>query len=109
MIAYAARKKQDPHLAAKAWNLLLEDKLSHTPLPIKPERIETWTQLEELPWVTTNTVSQWCLNVIAALELIGDSFRQKKKHRAKKDNSRNFIGEMVQKMKIARIYVSALY
>lgn len=25
------------------------------------------------------------------------------------DNSRNFIGEMVQKMKIARIYVSALY
>nr|WGD90561.1 hypothetical protein P5665_00910 [Bacillus subtilis] len=41
MTAYAARKKQDPHLAAKAWNLLLDDKLSHTPLPIKPERIET--------------------------------------------------------------------
>ncbi|SCV43969.1 hypothetical protein BQ1740_3824 [Bacillus subtilis] len=36
-------------------------------------------------------------------------FRQKKIHPAKKDNSRNFIGEMVQKMKIARIYVSALY
>ncbi len=48
MTAYAARNKQDPHLAAKAWNLLLDDKLSHTPLPIKPESIETWTELEEL-------------------------------------------------------------
>lgn len=109
MTAYAARKKQDQKLAAKAWNLLLDDKLSHTPLPIKPERIETWTQLEELPWVTTNTVSQWCLNVIAALELIGDSLPAKKIHPARKDNSRNFIGEMMQKMKIARNYVSALY
>ncbi|RPK01720.1 hypothetical protein BSBH6_03141 [Bacillus subtilis] len=36
-------------------------------------------------------------------------FRQKKIHPAKKDNSLHFIGEMVQKMKIARIYVSALY
>ncbi|MEC0573634.1 hypothetical protein P8833_07535 [Bacillus inaquosorum] len=84
MTAYAARNKQDSHLAAKAWNLLLDDKLSHTPLPIKPERIETWTELAELPWVTTNTVSQWCLNVIVALELIGDSLPAKKDTSGKK-------------------------
>ncbi|MEC1543810.1 exo-rhamnogalacturonan lyase family protein [Bacillus halotolerans] len=84
MTAYAARKKQDHNLAEKAWNLLLDHKLSHTPLPIKPAQIETWTQLEELPWVTTNTVSQWCLNVIAALELIGEYLPAKKDTSGKK-------------------------
>ncbi|MGX4764965.1 exo-rhamnogalacturonan lyase family protein [Bacillus mojavensis] len=84
MTAYAARKKQDHHLAEKAWNLLLDHKLSHTPLPIKPVPIETWTQLEELPWVTTNTISQWCLNVIAALELIGEYLPAKKDTSCKK-------------------------
>jgi hypothetical protein len=84
MTAYAARKKQDHHLAEKAWNLLLDHKLSHTPLPIKPVPIETWTQLEELPWVTTNTISQWCLNVIAALELIGEYLPAKKDISCKK-------------------------
>nr|WGD90560.1 hypothetical protein P5665_00905 [Bacillus subtilis] len=34
--------------------------------------------------MTTNTVSQWCLNVIAALELIGDSLPAKKETSGKK-------------------------
>jgi hypothetical protein len=34
---------------------------------------------------------------------------QKKIHPAKKDNSLHSIGKMMQKMKIAGIYVSALY
>ncbi|MCI3197505.1 hypothetical protein GXP75_17900 [Bacillus sp. HU-1818] len=84
MTAYAARKKQDKQLAAKAWNLLLDHRMSHTPLPIQPSQINTWTQLEELPWVTTNTVSQWCLNVMAALELIGDELPARKEKPGKK-------------------------
>ena len=27
--------------------------------------------LKEIPWISTNFVSQWCLNVIMALEMIG--------------------------------------
>lgn len=72
MVAYAAAKKQDKVLARKAWNLLLDPEYSHTPLPIEKNDISSWRKLEEIPWITTNTVSQWCLNTIVALELVGN-------------------------------------
>ncbi|RSL35419.1 hypothetical protein D7Z54_01295 [Salibacterium salarium] len=73
MAAYAASQKQDDNLAQKVWQLLLKVEYSHIPLPIEKETIKTWKTLNEIPWVTTNTISQWCLNVIVALELIGDT------------------------------------
>ncbi|RKL66284.1 hypothetical protein CR203_15425 [Salipaludibacillus neizhouensis] len=72
MGAYAAAKKQDSEMARKTWNLLLNKETSHTPLPIETEVVSGWTEIEEIPWITTNTISQWCLNTITALELIGD-------------------------------------
>jgi hypothetical protein len=72
MVAYAAAKKKDVSLAKKAWNLLLNEQMSHMVLPIKEDEVYTWRVFKEIPSVTTNTTSQWCLNVIVALELIGD-------------------------------------
>ncbi|MED2943387.1 hypothetical protein P4282_13005 [Bacillus swezeyi] len=72
MAAYAAHRNQDRELAEKAWRLLLDEKQSHTPLPIAPKQADCWKSLAEIPWVTTNCISQWCLNTIAVLELLGD-------------------------------------
>nr|WP_251551461.1 hypothetical protein [Neobacillus muris] len=71
MVAYAAAKRQDENLAEKAWNLLLNEEISQMVLPIESQVIDTWRPLTEIPEITTNTTSQWCLNTIVALELIG--------------------------------------
>src|SRR5699024_10637745 len=72
LVAYAAKKKNCETLAQKAWNLLLDEKLSYTPLPIYKQNVKSYKKIEEIPWITTNTISQWCLNVIVCLELLGD-------------------------------------
>ena len=72
MAAYGAQRMNDKQLAKKAWDLLLKPELSGISLPIKIQEVDSWKQLQELDWVTTNVVSQWCLNVIVALQLIGD-------------------------------------
>jgi RNase P/RNase MRP subunit p29 len=72
MVAYAAAKKQDEILADKAWNLLLNGEISQMVLPIEDREVDTWRKLTEIPEITTNTTSQWCLNTMVALELIGD-------------------------------------
>ncbi len=75
IIAYAARKGGDPALAERAWRLLLgqDGRIDHVKLPLTPETVVapsgTW---EEIPWISTNAVSQWCLNIIECLALIGD-------------------------------------
>lgn len=77
MVAYAAAKKKDVSLAKTAWNLLLNEEISHMVLPIKEKEVYTWRMLKEIPSITTNTTSQWCLNTIVALELIGDYLSNK--------------------------------
>jgi hypothetical protein len=72
MVAYAAAKKKDETLAEKAWNLLLNEEISQMVLPIEASEIYSWRKLSEIPEITTNTTSQWCLNTMVALELIGD-------------------------------------
>jgi len=72
MTAYAAKHKNNLELAEKAWTLLLDEKYSHTPLPIVVEEVTDWKRIEEIPWITTNTISQWCINVIVCLELLQD-------------------------------------
>ncbi|MFC4403459.1 hypothetical protein [Gracilibacillus xinjiangensis] len=72
MVAYAARKKNDQKLAETAWNLLLDPKYSYTPLPIQSQTVTSWKTLNEIPWITTNTISQWSLNVMVCLELLKD-------------------------------------
>lgn len=76
MVAYAAAKKKDAALAEKAWKLLLQKEISQMVLPIKSKEVKAWRTLKEIPEITTNTTSQWCLNTIIALELIGDYLAQ---------------------------------
>ena len=76
MAAFAARHDRDAALADRIWALLLhrsperDMRILAGPRPV-PEG-ETPEKMVELPGVTTNTVSQWALNVIQCLELIGD-------------------------------------
>jgi hypothetical protein len=77
MVAYAAAKKKDAKLAEIAWNLLLNEEISQMVLPIKVEEVSTWRDLTEIPSITTNTTSQWCLNTIVSLELIGEYLSNK--------------------------------
>lgn len=75
LVAYAAAKSGDRALAKKAWALLLHDELNTLRLPIEcvPVRDAEWIKpMTEIPWVTTNTVSQWSLNVIECLALIDE-------------------------------------
>lgn len=72
LVAYAAHKKQDKDLAHHAWHLLLDPSLSHTPLPIEENQVSSWKEINEIPWVTTNTISQWCLNLMMCMTFISD-------------------------------------
>lgn len=75
MIAYSAYWRKDPLLARKAWELLLFEKNCGVPLPIVDSMREssTWEKVREIPWISTNCVSQWCLNVMLCLELIPEA------------------------------------
>lgn len=71
MSAYAAARNKDKDLAQKAWDLLLKDEFSGMMLPFSPTEVRGWKSLQEVAWISTNVISQWCLNVIVVLELIG--------------------------------------
>lgn len=73
LMAYAAKHYDDERLAKKAWDILLTPEISGVPLPMQEtlRTVNTWKKVEELPWISTNIASQWCLNVILCLEFIG--------------------------------------
>ena len=71
MSAYAVARNQDKELAQKVWNLLLKDDNSGMMLPFASTKVSGWKELQEVEWISTNVISQWCLNVIVVLELIG--------------------------------------
>lgn len=70
LMAYAANYYQDEELAQIAWDHLLKEELSGMQLPLEVNTIERWQTINEVPWITTNTVSQWCLNAMMALKYI---------------------------------------
>ena len=65
--------RKEKKLADKAWELLLETP-PDIPFPDTStvHDVTIDKKVQELTWVTTNCVSQWCLNAICCLELIGD-------------------------------------
>jgi len=73
MMAYGAVERKEKKLADKAWELLLENP-PDIPFPDTStvHDVTIDKKVQELTWVTTNCVSQWCLNAICCLELIGD-------------------------------------
>lgn len=74
--AYAAYYSHDRALAAKVWQTLLqalaagEENTGFAYQQVK--NAGNCKVLEEIPWISTNFASQWCLNVIMALEFIRD-------------------------------------
>lgn len=76
IVAYAANKKNNKKLAKKVWDVLLNDKSKqYLELPIKVINIKESIcikPIKEIPTVSTNLISQWCLNTIVCLELISD-------------------------------------
>lgn len=76
MMAYAASRTNDAELARQAWDYLLRS--SHhwsvdVPLEDQPvPRQEYVREIREIPWISTNTASQWSINTIICLEWIAD-------------------------------------
>ena len=77
--AYAAVHNKDEALAELAWNILLKDgagqvKLTDITEPV--EALEYIRPIKEIPWIATNTISQWSLNAIVCMELISGSLEK---------------------------------
>jgi hypothetical protein len=74
MGAYGAKYLGDKDLARTTWRILLETLIhdkNHEGFGIKTLKdIGNQSQLQEIPWISTNFVAQWCLNVIMVLDFI---------------------------------------
>jgi hypothetical protein len=70
MTAWAARKLNDPKLAARAWDQFLGRRRSQFDWE-KLTGPDVPSHVDEIPFVSTNNTAQWSLNAIELLELIG--------------------------------------
>lgn len=74
MGAYGAWYLKDETLAKTTWRHLLHAMIcegNHNGFQITTQNNKgNHKQLTEIPWISTNFVAQWCLNVICALEFI---------------------------------------
>lgn len=74
MSRLAAYGKKDESLAKQTWDILFDElKKNAGTEGITPEYYAEGTahdNCQEIPWISTNTISQWCLNVIMGLEFI---------------------------------------
>jgi hypothetical protein len=71
LVAFAAAAAGEADLAARAWEMLLSPGGGMN-LPIEHHQVpagESHRGFREIPWVSTNSVSQWSLNVIECLAL----------------------------------------
>ncbi len=77
MGGYGAERLKDRELADNVWRILLNSLigLDNTEGFSVKELADTANRavLEEIPWISTNFVAQFCLNVIMTLEFIRDS------------------------------------
>lgn len=75
--AYSAMKKKDPALAKLTWQVLLSDLKTRIQNgnfdPVTYAKGADGTAAQEIPGITTNFTSQWCLNVIMCLEFIREA------------------------------------
>ena len=75
--AYGAARLHSPELAEKTWCVLLGALAAETEhegfaVHLVPDAGNR-KDLEEIAWISTNFVSQWCLNAIIALDFIRDA------------------------------------
>lgn len=75
--AYAAYINNDPKMAKRAWHQFLDTKFQSEMFgPVAVDTLKTVSPIKEVPYISTNSTAQWCLNAIALLELIGDYIPQ---------------------------------
>lgn len=77
LTAYAARQRQDPALARRAWQEFLSDK-RFGGQPLKTQRVAgplALNPVDEAPWISTNDTAQWGLAAIQNLALVGDQLK----------------------------------
>jgi hypothetical protein len=76
LAAYSAYTNKDEKLAAAVWKELLNALAASDDITGFKTRVYAETadnkKLQEIPWIKTNFASQWCLNVIMALEFVRD-------------------------------------
>lgn len=76
LAAYAAVKRNNPELAREVWDVLATNPAKMgVKFPVKPEVVNTEeypTDIKEIKTISTNSVSQWTINTIMSLGLIGD-------------------------------------
>lgn len=76
MAAYAANRRSNAALAAITWQIMLENRLpggsEDATLTYQVPEHAYVRPIQELPSITTNVTSQWSLNAIMCLELIGN-------------------------------------
>jgi YetA-like protein len=84
--AYAAYVKKDPALAARAWQMFLHaggsggNGTSMGADPFGSHKVDgpvVPSQIDEIRSASTNSTSQWCLNAIELLEMVGDQIPAK--------------------------------
>ncbi len=78
LAAYAARETGDQDLMELTWKILADAMLNGRcgiePVTYAVQRGQNGDkELQEEPWISTNFISQWCLNVIVALEFIREA------------------------------------
>lgn len=77
MGAYGAKYLKDEWLAKRTWQILLETMLHENNhegfASTKITNCGNQKELLEIPWISTNFVAQWCLNIIMALDFIRES------------------------------------
>jgi hypothetical protein len=76
MMAFGAKHRGDRELGEQAWGYLLNDPTHWgIPMPMQTEAVpelEYIRPIQEAAWMSTNTASQWSLNMMVCLELIGN-------------------------------------
>ncbi|QAY65053.1 hypothetical protein [Paenibacillus protaetiae] len=73
LVAYGAWYRQDRRTADTAWSILLGSRFAHTDLQRQAAGVSYVRELKEIGWMNTNEASQWSLNVIISLALIGEA------------------------------------
>lgn len=67
LMIYSGCHDNNLEVIKKGWKQLLDKQISGIPLDLTIITEQTYEVLDEMPWITTNVVSQWSLNVIHAL------------------------------------------
>ncbi len=76
MMAFSASRLDNGELAKQAWEFLLRSPYDWSvEMPLSTREVarqEFVREIREIPWISTNTVSQWSINAIYCLEMIGN-------------------------------------